>query len=181
MRLNCDPGGLLYLVGAGLVVAFDQLTKQFAVDRLALGEVYAVVPGFNLVLVLNGDSYIAFSVKSLLHFHISRHAETTILLSSVTPGTDYGNVELDEDYHILSFQEKTLHSERQLINAGVYCLQHELIRQQSEGKSSIERDWFPQWILSNRVLGMVLPKPFYDIGTKERFELAKKKIKKKKC
>ena len=53
MRLNCDPGGLLYLVGAGLVVTFDRLTKQFAVDRLDLGEVYTVVPGLNLALVLN--------------------------------------------------------------------------------------------------------------------------------
>ena len=119
--------------------------------------------------------------KTFLNFHISRHAETTILLSSVTRGSDYGNVVLDEDNRIISFQEKPQLSEGQLINAGVYCLQHELIRQQSGGKASIERDWFPQWILSNRVLGMVLPKPFYDIGTRERFELAKQKIKKKKC
>ena len=133
------------------------------------------------VLVLNGDSYITFSVKTLLHFHISRQAETTILLSSGTQGIDYGNVVLADDHRIVSFQEKPQHSEGQLINAGVYCLQHELIRQQPEGKASIERDWFPHWIYSNRVLGMVLPKPFYDIGTRERFELATQKIKEKKC
>ena len=155
-----------------------------SVEKLALGTGGAIRHALNLfqsdqVLVLNGDSYIAFSVKTLLHFHISRHAETTILLSSETRGADYGNVVLDEDHRILSFQEKTKHSEGQLINAGVYCLQHDMIRQQSEGKASIERDWFPQWIFSNRVLGMVLPKPFYDIGTRERFELATQKIKKK--
>ena len=155
-------------------------------EKLNLGTGGAIRHAFNhfqsdQVLVLNGDSYIDFSVKSLINFHISRHAETTILLSSETRGTDYGNVVLDESHCILSFQEKPRLSEGQLINAGVYCLQHELIRQQSEGKASIERDWFPQWIFSNRVLGMVLPKPFYDIGTRERFELAKQKIKKKKC
>ena len=64
MRLNCDPGGLLYLVGAGLVVAFDQLTKQFAVDRLSLGEVYAVVPGFSLTLVLNQGAAFGFLADS---------------------------------------------------------------------------------------------------------------------
>ena len=157
-----------------------------SVEKLTLGTGGAIRHALNLfqsdqVLVLNGDSYIAFSVKSLMNFHISLHAETTILLSSRTRGTDYGNVVLDEDHCILSFQEKLQRSVGQLINAGVYCLQKELIRRQSEGKSSIERDWFPQWIHSNRVLGMVLPKPFYDIGTKERFELAKQKIKKKKC
>ena len=158
----------------------------FSVEKLTLGTGGAVRHALHLfqsdqVLVLNGDSYIAFSVKSLLHFHISWEAETTILLSSGTQGTDYGNVELDDSHRILSFQEKPQYSEGQLINAGVYCIQHELIRQQAEGKASIERDWFPKWILSNRVLGMVLPKPFYDIGTRERFELATQKIKKRKC
>ena len=53
MRLKCDFGGVLYLVGAGVVVALDRLTKQFAVDRLDLGEVYTVVSGVNIVLVLS--------------------------------------------------------------------------------------------------------------------------------
>ena len=157
-----------------------------SVEKLTLGTGGAIRHALNLfqsdqVLVLNGDSYIAFSVKTLLHFHISWEAETTILLSSGTQGTDYGNVELDDSHRILSFQEKPQHSEGQLINAGVYCIQHELIRQQAEGKASIERDWFPKWILSKRILGMVLPKPFYDIGTRERFELATQKINKRKC
>jgi NDP-sugar pyrophosphorylase family protein len=132
------------------------------------------------VLVLNGDSYIVFSVKTLLNFHISQQAEATILLSSGTQGRDYGNVELGENYQILSFQEKTKNADARLINAGVYCLQKELVQLQPEGSTSLERDWFPQWIYNNRVLGMVLPNPFYDIGTRERFELAKQKIKKRK-
>ena len=155
-------------------------------EKFSLGTGGAIRNALNLfqsnqVLVLNGDSYIDFSVKTLLHFHISENAETTILLSSGTQGVDYGNVVLDEDHRILSFHEKPQHSEEQLINAGVYCLQHEMIRQQSDGKASIERDWFPQWVCSNRVLGMVIPEPFYDIGTRERFEVAIQKIKRKKC
>ena len=64
MRLNCDPRGLFYLVGAGLMVALDQLTKQLALDRLVLGEVYAVVPGFNLTLVLNQGAAFGFLANS---------------------------------------------------------------------------------------------------------------------
>ena len=37
MRLKCDLGGLLYLIGAGVVVVLDRLTKQLAVDRIDLG------------------------------------------------------------------------------------------------------------------------------------------------
>ena len=64
MRLKCDIGGLIYLVGAGAVVALDRLTKQFAVDRLDLGEVYSVVPGFNLALVLNRGAAFGFLADS---------------------------------------------------------------------------------------------------------------------
>ena len=64
MRLKCDLGGLLYLIGAGVVVALDRLTKQLAVDRLDLGEVYTVVPGFNLALVLNEGAAFGFLAES---------------------------------------------------------------------------------------------------------------------
>ena len=64
MRLKCDLGGLLYLMGAGVVVALDRLTKQLAVDRLDLGEVYTVVPGFNLALVLNSGAAFGFLADS---------------------------------------------------------------------------------------------------------------------
>ena len=92
-----------------------------SVEKLSLGTGGAIrhaMPLFqsDQVLVLNGDSYIAFSVNKLLHFHKSRQAEATILLSSGTKGIDYGNVELGEDHRILSFYEKPKHSEGQLVN-----------------------------------------------------------------
>ena len=64
MRLKCDIGGLIYLVGAGAVVALDRLTKLIVVDRLDLGEVYTVVPGFNLALVLNRGAAFGFLADS---------------------------------------------------------------------------------------------------------------------
>ena len=64
MRLKCDLGGLWYLIGAGVVVALDRLTKQLAVDRIDLGEVYTVVPGFNLALVLNQGAAFGFLADS---------------------------------------------------------------------------------------------------------------------
>ena len=46
------------------MVALDRLTKLFAVDRLDLGEVYTVVPGFNLALVLNRGAAFGFLADS---------------------------------------------------------------------------------------------------------------------
>ena len=64
MRVKCDLAGSLYLVGAGVIVVLDRLTKQLAVDRLDLGEVYTVVPGFNLALVLNEGAAFGFLADS---------------------------------------------------------------------------------------------------------------------
>ena len=89
----------------------------------------------------------------------------TVLPSSTATGKDYGNVELGEDQKILSFREESENLSTQLINAGVYCLNKELIKDQPVGNTSLERDWFPQWLCDKRVLGMVSPKSFYDIGT----------------
>ena len=129
------------------------------------------------MLVLNGDSYINFSVNGLLDFHISQKADATILLSSATHGREYGNVELAENKQILTFQEKPEDSRSQLINAGVYCPQKELVELQSAGSTSLEEEWFPLWVSNKDVYGMVLSESFYDIGTSERFELAQHKIK----
>ena len=98
------------------------------------------------------------------------------MLSSETSGKDYGNVELDEDNRILSFNEKSRVSKSRFINAGVYCLQKKLIQRQQEVFASLERDWFPKWLRNECVLGMVLKESFYDIGTFKRFKLAQDKL-----
>ena len=124
------------------------------------------------VLVLNGDSYIPFSAQGLVDFHKTQQADATILLSSSTQGQEYGHVKLGDNQQVISFQEKFENSRTQLINAGVYCLNKGLIKDQPEGNASLEKDWFTQWLCDKRMLGMVLPESFYDIGTLERFELA---------
>ena len=83
-----------------------------------------------------------------------------ILLSSFTKGNDYGNVELGSNHRILSFKEKSGDSIAQFINAGVYCLNKDLIKRQQEGNASIEQDWLPEWLNKENIMGMVLKKPF---------------------
>jgi len=133
------------------------------------------------VLVLNGDSYIAFSIQAQIDFHKTQQADATILLSSAIEGEDYGNVVIEENQRIRSFQEKTRESNGQLINAGVYCLQKDLIQRQQAGSASLEMDWFPRWLVNERVFGMVISESFYDIGTPERYEFANHIIEKKRC
>lgn len=150
-------------------------------EQIPLGTGGAILHALSLleseqVLVLNGDSYITFSVKALINFHKTQQADATVLLSSVTQGKDYGNVELGKNQQILSFMEKPKDSNARLINAGVYCLQKKLIQRQLGRFASLERDWLPKWLSNEFVLGMVLPESFYDIGTFERFKLAQQNL-----
>ena len=133
------------------------------------------------ILVLNGDSYTAFFLNNLLDFHNTHQAESTILLSTKTAGKDYGNVELDANYRVLSFQEKPKAALAPLINAGVYFIERNLIQQYPEGSASLEKEWFVQWLKGNRVLGLVLNDYFYDIGTRKRFEFAEMMLGQKRC
>jgi len=133
------------------------------------------------ILVLNGDSFINFSVSNLINFHKAQQAEATILLSNKTAGKDYGNVELEANYRVLSFQEKPKAALAPLINAGVYFIERNLIQQYPEGSASLEKEWFVQWLKGNRVLGLVLNDYFYDIGTRKRFEFAEMMLGQKRC
>ena len=129
------------------------------------------------ILVLNGDSLISFSMKAIINFHNDKQAEATILLSTKTVGKDYGNVEIDEDYKVLSFQEKPKDALTPLINAGVYCLQKNLVHDGPKGgKISLEQDCLPKWEALQVLYGLTTEEPFYDIGTLERFQLAQKKL-----
>ena len=51
------------------------------------------------------------------------------------------------------------------------------INRQQEGNVTLERDWLPQWLNKENIMGMVL-KNLYDIGTIERYELAQELINK---
>ena len=122
------------------------------------------------VLILNGDSHIIFDSPSLFEFHTNFQADMSILLSSVTKGSDYGNVVLNEENRITVFTEKPAKADFPLINAGVYCLNCSLLADlEREGEYSIEKDWLPSWIHSHRIFGFRTEQPVLDIGTPERY------------
>ena len=122
------------------------------------------------VLILNGDSRIIFDFPSLFEFHKNCRADMSILLSSATKGTDYGNVELNKEYRITSFTEKPTGSPSTCVNAGVYVINCSLMNSlQQEKQYSLEKDCLPSWIHSHLIFGMLTDKAVCDIGTPERY------------
>lgn len=122
--------------------------------------------------VLNGDSMCKINLKKFLQFHVEKNALVSIVLTKSTNKTECGLVFLDAQQKILQFREKDKFSKSNLINAGIYLFNKEIINYVPVGrKFSFEYDLFP---LLKRCYGYVTNKVLIDIGTPKGYKQAQK-------
>jgi mannose-1-phosphate guanylyltransferase len=97
-------------------------------------------------VVLNGDVLTDGDLSALIEFHRDVGALATIYLSPVEDPSRFGVVPTDHEGKVLEFVEKPPADEAptNLINAGVYVLEPEVIDRIAEGRRvSVERETFP--------------------------------------
>ena len=116
------------------------------------------------VLILNGDSYVEWNLVPMLELFRAKDADMVVVLHAVADVTRYGSVALDHDGRVTQFIEKGIRAGPGLINAGVYLLRKEIVRELPASQAiSLERDVFPS-LLHRRVYGLVCQGLFIDIG-----------------
>lgn len=122
-------------------------------------------------LTLNGDSICPVDLGSLLEFHRQKNALVTVILSRAEKTGDYGQVLINEDGLITSFQEKKAgNPSGGLVNAGAYLMEQTICDLLPAGcPHSLERDVFPLLACKKNIYGYVADKPHVDIGTPERY------------
>jgi NDP-sugar pyrophosphorylase family protein len=119
------------------------------------------------ILVLNGDTYAEWSLPPMFQMLTATDAVMVVMLQSVADVSRYGSVTLDRDGRVIQFIEKGVCGGPGLINAGVYLLRKQVVRDLPEGTAiSLERNVFPQ-LLERGVYGLVCTGPFVDIGIPE--------------
>ncbi len=124
------------------------------------------------VLVLNGDSYVEWSLNPMLELFRGKDADLVIVLQAITDVTRYGSVALDKNGRVTEFIEKGIRSGPGLINAGVYLLRKQIVRDlPAETAISLEREVFPR-LLDRHVYGLVSTGLFIDIGIPDDFKRA---------
>jgi NDP-sugar pyrophosphorylase family protein len=124
------------------------------------------------VLVLNGDSFVEWSLAAILALLTRRDAGAVIVLQAVPDVARYGSVTIDADGRVTEFVEKGTRTGAGLINAGVYLLRKEMVSALPAGKAvSLEKDVFPAQ-LSGKVYGLVSDGLFIDIGIPADLERA---------
>lgn len=107
-------------------------------------------------LVLNSDIICSLDLTEMFAFHRNKKAKATISLWPAENVSEFGVVRLENDGRISTFVEKPKPEEApsNLINAGAYCLEKEILDEIPSKKFvSIEKELFPKLIANN--------KPFY--------------------
>ena len=124
------------------------------------------------VLVLNGDSYVEWSLVAMLELFMAKDADMVVVLQAVADVTRYGRVTLDHQGRITQFIEKGVRGGPGLINAGVYLLRKRIVRDLPAGTAiSLERDVLPR-LLECGVYGLVCTGLFIDIGIPDELKRA---------
>jgi NDP-sugar pyrophosphorylase family protein len=124
------------------------------------------------VLVLNGDSYVEWSLVPMLELFRAKNADMVIVLHAVADVARYGSVALNHDGRVTQFLEKGIRAGPGLINAGVYLLRKQIARELPAGTAiSLEREIFPR-LLDRGVYGLVCSGLFIDIGIPDDYERA---------
>jgi D-glycero-alpha-D-manno-heptose 1-phosphate guanylyltransferase len=115
-------------------------------------------------LILNGDSYVDWSLVPMLELFRAKDADLVLVLQAVADVTRYGSVALDQDGRVIEFIEKGAEAGAGLINAGVYLLRKQIVHELPAGTAiSLEKEVFPG-LLNRRVYGLINTGLFVDIG-----------------
>jgi D-glycero-alpha-D-manno-heptose 1-phosphate guanylyltransferase len=123
------------------------------------------------IFVLNGDTFVDVDFDLLQAFW-KEHGNPIMVTREVSSASRYGAIVV-EDHLIKSFSPFGNNPDIALINAGVYMLPKNILKDYSVGDSfSFEHDFLPKAIISTRFFSFKCEGYFIDIGVPEDFEKA---------
>jgi NDP-sugar pyrophosphorylase family protein len=149
---------------------------RYSKEAIPLGTAGAIKQAQGLInsrsfLVLNGDSFVNAHMASMVQFHIAKNAKATIALVDVPDSSRFGSVSIDDEGAITAFQEKG-NLGPGLINAGIYVLDQTVLDIIPPAQNiSFEQEVFAK-LIGKGLCGVVVDKPFVDIGTPFAYRLA---------
>ncbi len=127
-------------------------------------------------IMMNGDEYKEIDFVDMFEFHKSQNVLATIGLITVSNPENYGVVEM-RGSKIVGFHEKPKNPPSNLVNAGIYVLEPDIISLIPEGFCKIEEGIFeklaPQ---GNKMAGYHFEGRWFDLGTMDRYEKALREL-----
>jgi mannose-1-phosphate guanylyltransferase len=131
----------------------------------------ALEPGYDEVVVFNGDILSGVDVRAVVGEHRAAGADATLHLVRVPDPTAFGCVPTDADGRVLAFLEKTLTPPTDQVNAGCYVFRRDVLDAIPAGRPvSVERETFPGLLQSGRRLQAHVESSYWlDLGTPASF------------
>lgn len=137
------------------------------------GVKYCAKEDFDAYLVVSGDGFFDFDLKTILDFHFHEKADVTVVTSDVENPTEYGVVVCDDNNNIVSFSEKPcwkkVRSGR--VNTGIYVLSKYALESIPERRVyDFAKDLFPKLLKEGRDLKAITPEGSWcDIGSLDEY------------
>ena len=149
------------------------ISIKYAVEEVALGTGGAIsnaaqeLSGTGAIAIFNGDVLSGHDLSAQFDSHEANSADVTLFLTKVEDARAYGAVELDESGRVSAFNEKMENPPTNIINAGCYIFNRDVINTIPFGKVvSVERETFPNLLATGaRVFGFIDTSYWLDIGT----------------
>ena len=149
------------------------ISIKYAVEEVALGTGGAIsnaaqeLSGTGPVAIFNGDVLSGHDLEAQFNFHEAKGADVTLFLTKVEDARAFGAVELDESGRVFAFNEKMENPPTNIINAGCYIFNRDVISTIPFGKVvSVERETFPKLLATGaQVFGFIDTSYWLDIGT----------------
>ncbi|MGM5481282.1 MAG: sugar phosphate nucleotidyltransferase [Nanobdellota archaeon] len=118
-------------------------------------------------LMCNGDELKEINVKDMFEFHKKQGTSATIAVTTASSTKEYGEVVLNGN-RVYSFVEKPkTGTPTNLINAGLYIFDPEVITEAPEGFGRLESDVFPKLADDENLTGYIFYGKWMDVRNKE--------------
>lgn len=164
---------------------FNYLNINYSHETKPLGTGGAIVNGINesefkKFVVLNGDTYFNIDLNKFVTDANKNLKENkyTMALKLKENNCRYGSVDVDDNFNVLRFKEKSSDSNAGFINGGIYCFDNNLSKENLPLSFSIENDYFPTLASIGKLKGVLCEGDFIDIGIPDDYYLAQKIVKK---
>jgi len=143
--------------------------------QLGTGGALRNAAGFlsgNKLLVLNGDSYCRCNISDFIASHAASGVYAGMVLAKVEDVVRFGTVLTSDASLVESFIEKGGKTGPGWINAGIYLLPINLVREINPDRQvSLEREVFPK-LIAKGLYGYHCQGSFIDIGIPEEYQRA---------
>ncbi|MEM4260065.1 MAG: sugar phosphate nucleotidyltransferase [Candidatus Woesearchaeota archaeon] len=129
-------------------------------------------------IMCNGDELKNIDIIDMYNYHKNNKGLATIALSTLEDPTGYGIVLMNGN-RIVTFVEKPdkENALSNLVNAGFYIMEPEIIKLIPEGFGKLENDLFPKLARENKLYGYVFSGQWFDTNNKQQIENAEREWK----